>query len=175
MVNTIAKQVVESQTVTVEGNHGYTQVTDNVNKGTTVEANIVDGFFTIVDLAIANDNMSHATRTVATNPSCANVISAITTFFDTVTTALGTDSGGAGSVSSVTRTVSPGDQQCIDDTMKILRAFQYDLRYGGNQKTVEAANLYISGASGVQHVTTEVTYTRAVSYTHLTLPTILLV
>ena len=46
--------------------------------------------------------------------------------------------------------------------MKILRAFQYDLRYGGNQKTVEAANLYISGASGVQHVATEVTYTRAI-------------
>jgi hypothetical protein len=162
LVNTIAKQVLESQTVTVEGNHGFTQVTDNVNKGTSVEANIVDGFFTIVDLAIANDNMSHATRTVATNPSCANVISAITTFFDTVTTALGTDSGGAGSVSSVTRTVAPGDQQCIDDVMKILRAFQYDLRYGGNQKIVEAANLYISGASGVQHVATEVTYTRAI-------------
>ena len=46
--------------------------------------------------------------------------------------------------------------------MKILRAFQYDLRYGGNQKIVEAANLYISGASGVQHVATEVTYTRAI-------------
>ena len=102
--------------------------------------------------------MSHATRTVATNPSCANVISAITTFFDTVTTAIGSGST-AGNVTGVARTSSPGDQQCIDDTMKILRAFQYDLRYGGNQKTVEAANLYISGASGVQHVTTEVTYT----------------
>ena len=127
MVNSIAKQVVESQTVTVEGNHGYTQVTDNVNKGTTVEATLVDGFFNIVDLAIANDNMSHATRTVASNPSCVNVISAITTFFDTVTTALGSGST-AGSVSAVTRTSSPGDQQCIDDTMKITRAFQYDLR-----------------------------------------------
>ena len=80
--------------------------------------------------------------TVATNPSCANVISSITTFFDTVITAIGSGST-AGSVSAVTRTSAPGDQQCIDDTMKILRAFQYDLRYGGNQKTVEAANLYI--------------------------------
>ena len=105
--------------------------------------------------------MSHATRTVATAPSCANVISAITTFFSTVTTALGSGST-AGSVSSVTRTVAPGDQQCIDDVMKITRAFQYDLRYGGNSKIVEAANLYISGASGVQHVATEVTYTRAI-------------
>ena len=110
---------------------------------------MIDDFFTIVDTAIANDNMSHATRTVATNPSCANVISAITTFFSTLTTALGSGST-AGSVSGVTRTSSPGDQQCIDDTMKILRAFQYDLRYGGNSKIVEAANLYISGASGVQ-------------------------
>ena len=161
LVNSIAKQVVESQTVTVEGNHGYAQVTDNTNKGTSVEANLVDGFFDIVDLAIANDNMSHATRTVATNPSCANVISSITTFFDTVTTAIGSGST-PGNVTGVARTSSPGDQQCIDDTMKILRAFQYDLRYGGNQKTVEAANLYISGASGVQHVATEVTYTRAI-------------
>ena len=161
LVNTIAKQVLESQTVTVEGNHGFTQVTDNVNKGTSVEANLVDGFFTIIDTAIANDNMSHATRTVATTPSCANVISSITTFFDTVTTALGSGTT-AGSVSGVTRTTSPGDQQCIDDVVKITRAFQYDLRYGGNSKIVEAANLYISGASGVQHVATEVTYTRAI-------------
>ena len=105
--------------------------------------------------------MSHATRTVATNPSCANVISSITTFFDTVTTAIGSGST-PGTVTGVARTVATGDQQCIDDTMQILRAFQYDLRYGGNQKTVEAANLYISGASGVQHVATEVTYTRAI-------------
>ena len=121
---------------------------------------MIDDFFTIVDTAIANDNMSHATRTVATNPSCANVISAITTFFSTVTTALG--SGSTPGNVNITRTSSPGDQQCIDDTMKILRAFQYDLRYGGNSKIVEAANLYISGASGVQHVATEVTYTRAI-------------
>ena len=46
--------------------------------------------------------------------------------------------------------------------MKILRAFQYDYVMVVTQKTVEAANLYISGASGVQHVATEVTYTRAI-------------
>ena len=162
IAKTLARTVAISDSIgTIEGNHGFTQVLDTANKGTAVEQGLIDDFFTIVDTAIANDNMSHATRTVATNPSCANVISAVTTFFDTVTTALGSGST-AGSVSGVTRTSSPGDQQCIDDTMKILRAFQYDLRYGGNSKIVEAANLYISGASGVQHVATEVTYTRAI-------------
>ncbi len=161
IAKTLARTVAISDSIgTIEGNHGFTQVLDNTNKGTTVEQALIDDFFTIVDTAIANDNMSHATRTVATNPSCANVISAITTFFSTVTTALG--SGSTPGNVNITRTVSPGDQQCIDDTMKILRAFQYDLRYGGNSKIVEAANLYISGASGVQHVATEVTYTRAI-------------
>ncbi len=162
IAKTLARTVAISDSIgTIEGNHGFTQVLDTTNKGTTVEQALIDGFFDIVDTAIANDNMSHATRTVATNPSCANVISSITTFFDTVTTAIGSGST-AGNVNGVVRTSSSGDQQCIDDTMKILRAFQYDLRYGGNQKTVEAANLYISGASGVQHVATEVTYTRAI-------------
>ena len=161
IAKTLARTVAISDTIgTIEGNHGFTQVLDNNNKGTTVEQGIIDDFFTIVDTAIANDNMAHATRTVATNPSCANVISAIETFFNTVTTAIG--SGSTPGNVNITRTSSSGDQQCIDDTMKILRAFQYDLRYGGNQKTVEAANLYISGASGVQHVATEVTYTRAI-------------
>ena len=161
IAKTLARTVAISDSIgTIEGNHGFTQVLDNNNKGTTVEQGIIDDFFTIVDTAIANDNMAHATRTVATNPSCANVISAIETFFNTVTTAIG--SGSTPGNVNITRTSSSGDQQCIDDTMKILRAFQYDLRYGGNQKTVEAANLYISGASGVQHVATEVTYTRAI-------------
>ena len=162
IAKTLARTVAISDSIgTIEGNHGFTQVLDNNNKGTTVEQGLIDDFFTIVDTAIANDNMSHATRTVATNPSCANVISSITTFFDIVTTAIGSGTT-PGSVASVTRTVAPGDQQCIDDVMKITRAFQYDLRYGGNSKIVEAANLYISGASGVQHVATEVTYTRAI-------------
>ena len=155
----IAKQAAASETITIEGNHGFTQVTDNNNKGTTVEQNLVDGFFTILDTAIANDNMSHATRTVATAPSCANVVSSITTFFNTVTTALGSGST-AGSVSSVTRTAAPGDQQCIDDVMKICRAFQFDLRYGGNSAIVEAANLYISSGA-IQYLDNEVQYSRA--------------
>ena len=122
----LAKKAAASETITIEGNHGFTQVTNAGLKGTSVEQNLVEGFFTILDTAIANDNMSHATRTVTSAPSCASVISSITTFFSTVTTALGSGST-AGSVASVTRTSSPGDQQCIDDVMKICRAFQYDL------------------------------------------------
>ena len=161
IAKTLARTIAVSDSIgTIEGNHGFTQVLDNTNKGTTVEQGLIDDFFAIVDTAIANDNMSHATRTVATNPSCADVISSITTFFNTVITAIG--SGSTPGNVNIARTVATGDQQCIDDTMKILRAFQYDLRYGGNQKTVEAANLYISGASGVQHVASEVTYTRAI-------------
>ena len=155
----IAKQACASETITIEGNHGFTQVTNSSLKGTTVEQNLVDGFFTMLDTAIANDNMSHATRTVATNPSCTNVISAITTFFSTVTTALGSGST-AGSVSGVTRTSAPGDQQCIDDVMKICRAFQFDLRYGGNSAIVEAANLYINSGA-IQYLDNEVQYSRA--------------
>ena len=155
----LAKKAAASETITIEGNHGFTQVTNAGLKGTSVEQNLVEGFFTILDTAIANDNMSHATRTVTSAPSCASVISSITTFFSTVTTALGSGST-AGSVASVTRTSSPGDQQCIDDVMKICRAFQYDLRYGGNSAIVEASNLYISG-SAIAFLNNEVQYSRA--------------
>ena len=155
----LAKKAAASETITIEGNHGFTQVTNAGLKGTTVEQNLVEGFFTILDTAIANDNMSHATRSVTSAPSCANVISSITTFFDTVTTALGSGST-AGSVASVTRTSAPGDQQCIDDVMKICRAFQYDLRYGGNSAIVEAANLYINSGA-IQYLDNEVQYSRA--------------
>ena len=66
----------------------------------------------------------------------------------------------AGSVSGVTRTSAPGDQQCIDDVMKICRAFQFDLRYGGNSAIVEAANLYINSGA-IQYLDNEVQYSRA--------------
>ena len=58
----LAKKAAASETITIEGNHGFTQVTNAGLKGTTVEQNLVEGFFTILDTAIANDNMSHATR-----------------------------------------------------------------------------------------------------------------
>ena len=51
----------------------------------------VDTLFSIVEQAIINDSLSHATDTAATTPTCTDVVSAIDTFFGIVTTALGTD------------------------------------------------------------------------------------
>ena len=58
-------------------------------------------------------------------------------------------------------TVPGGDQNCLDDVLHVLRAVQYDLRYGGNSKTVEAANKYIQNSS-IAHVTGYVTESRRV-------------
>jgi hypothetical protein len=58
-------------------------------------------------------------------------------------------------------TVPTGDQSCIDDTVKVLRAVQYDLRYGGNSKTVEAANTYIFGGA-LTHIVGEEAASRRV-------------
>ena len=67
-------------------------------------------------------------------------------------------------------TTPTGDSQdCIDDVFDILDAITYNLKYGGNDRVYDAANLYILGA----HVEGEESQTiEAVSYTHLTLPTI---
>ena len=37
-------------------------------------------------------------------------------------------------------------QDCKDDIVDVLESTIYNLRFGGNDKTVDAANLYISGA-----------------------------
>ena len=159
----IAKQVLNNETVTVQGTHGLTQVKDltiTVDPGGCAAIkSSVDTLMAIVTTAVANDNMSHATRTAATNATCADVASSITTLTTVLTNAIGTNSG-TGNLNGVTRTVASGDIQCIDDVQKILRAFSHDLRYGGNSKTIEAANLYISGGS-VAHVPEEVEFTRA--------------
>ena len=102
---------------------------------------------------------THTVTVDAASPACQDVAASITTLTTILTNAIGTNSG-TGNLNGVTRTVAPGDLQCIDDVQKILRAFQHDLRYGGNSKTIEAANLYISGAN-VAHVPEEVEYTRA--------------
>ena len=160
----ITQQVISNETVNVKGWHGYTQTKDLTitvsGDGCASHKSTVDTLFSIVEKAIVNDSLSHATDTAATNPTCSNVVSAVTTFFSTLTTALGSD-GAYGNLDGVTRTFSPGDQQCLDDILHILRAFQYDLRYGGNSSIVEAANLYISSGA-IAHVTEEVDYTRAI-------------
>jgi len=164
MASEIAQQVAANETVNVKGWHGIDQTKDltiTVEPGgcTSVKSSI-DTLFSIVEQAINTDSLTHATDTAATTPTCTDVASAVTTFFTTVTTALGTSAGGYGSLPA-TRTISPGDQQCIDDILHIVKAFQFDLRYTGNSKIVEAANLYISSGA-ISHVTQEVDYTRAI-------------
>ena len=160
----ITQQIIANETVNVRGWHGKIQEKDltiTVDPGgCTNEKAAVDTLFSIVEQAIATDSLAHATDTVATTPTCANEVSAIDTFFGIVTTALGTD-GAYGNLDAVTRTFSPGDQQCLDDVLHIVRAFQYDLRYTGNSSIVEAANKYILGGA-INHVTQEVDYTRAI-------------
>ena len=160
----ITQQVIANETVNIKGWHGVEQTKDlsiTVDVGgCTTPKSTVDTLFSIVEQAIVTDSLAHATDTTASTPTCTDVVSAVDTFFGIVTTALGTD-GSYGNLNAVTRTFSPGDQQCLDDILHVLRAFQYDLRYGGNSKTVEAANKYIlSGA--INHVTEEVDYTRAI-------------
>ena len=164
LASEITQQVIANETVNVKGFHGIDQTKDLTITvdvgGCATPKSTVDTLFSIVEQAIVNDSLTHATDTAATEPTCADVVSAIDTYFGIVTTALGTD-GSYGNLDAVTRTFSTGDQQCIDDILHILRSFQYDLRYGGNSKTVEAANLYISSGA-IAHVTEEVDYTRAI-------------
>ena len=93
-------------------------------------------------------------------PACANVSATIDTFFTILTNAIGT-TGSPGNLNGVTRTYAQGDQQCIDDILKVLRAWQYDLRYTGNSATAEAANKYVG--AGVQNfIANEVAFSRQV-------------
>ena len=160
----ISQQVLSNETVNIKGWHGVEQTKDltiTVEPGGCVDVkSTCDTLFSIVEQAIVTDSLSHATDTAASTPTCTDVSSAITTFFTTITTALGTEAGGYGSLPA-SRTVAAGDQQCIDDILHVVRAFQYDLRYTGNSKIVEAANKYISSGA-IAHIAEEVDYTRAI-------------
>jgi len=160
----ITQQVIANETVNIRGWHGVEQTKDLTitvdPNGCATPKSTVDTLFSIVEQAIATDSLAHATDTAASTPTCTDVVSATDTLFAIVTTALGTD-GSYGNLNSVVRTVSEGDQQCIDDILHVVRAFQYDLRYTGNSKTVEAANKYITSGA-ISHVTEEVDYTRAI-------------
>ena len=151
----ITQQVIANETVNIRGWHGVNQSKDltiTVDPGgCTTPKSTVDTLFSIVEQAIATDSLAHATDTAATTPTCTDVVSAIDTFFGIITTALGTD-GSYGNLNAVTRTFSPGDQQCLDDILHVVRAFQYDLRYTGNSSIVESANKYISSGA-IAHVT----------------------
>ena len=94
------------------------------------------------------------------NPSCQTELSTITTFFTLLDQAIGS-TGNPGNLNGITRTYASGDQQCIDDVVKVLKAYQYDLRYQGNSKTAEAVNKYIASGA-IQHITNEVQFSRQV-------------
>ena len=109
------------------------------------------GYTQVKDTTITQDIQS---------PACQDVASTITTLFGVLTTAIGS-TGNPGNLSGVTRTYAEGDQQCVDDIIKILKAFQFDLRYNGNSKIVEAANLYINSGA-IQFIANEVDFSRTV-------------
>jgi hypothetical protein len=94
------------------------------------------------------------------SPACADVVSTIDTLFTILTNAIGSTAV-PGNLNGVTRTYSDGDQQCIDDVVKVLKAYQYDLKYGGNSKTADAVNRYIN-TGAIQHITNEVNFSRQV-------------
>lgn len=48
-------------------------------------------------------------------------------------------------------------QDCVDDVKDIIRNVAYNLKYGFNSKVWDAAKLYVSGASALQHITGQVT------------------
>ena len=54
--------------------------------------------------------------------------------------------------------VSGGTQNCVDDVEDIIDAVVYNLKYGGNDKVYDAANLYVTGAhvQGEEDETVEV-------------------
>ena len=109
------------------------------------------GYTQVKDTTITQDIQS---------PACQDMFSTITTLFGVLTTAIGS-TGNPGNLSGVTRTYAEGDQQCVDDIIKILKAFQFDLRYNGNSKIVEAANLYINSGA-IQFIANEVDFSRTV-------------
>ena len=95
LASEITQQVIANETVNVKGWHGVEQTKDLTITvdvgGCATPKSTVDTLFSIVEQAIINDSLSHATDTAATTPTCTDVVSAIDTFFGIVTTALGTD------------------------------------------------------------------------------------
>jgi hypothetical protein len=109
------------------------------------------GYTQVKDATVTQDIQS---------PACQDVASSITTLTAVVTQAIGS-TGSPGNLNGVTRTYATGDQQCIDDIVKVLRAWQYDLRYTGNSATAEAVNKYINSGA-IQFIAGEVDFSRQV-------------
>jgi len=163
----IATEVFQNETVVTGGHTTRSQVKDltiTQDTGLPICNAVIASLTTlmnIIEVAIDTDSLSTVTRTVSHATRCADVATSITTLTQIVTNAIGTTAGGTGSLSGVTRTYPVSDEQCIDDVRHVMRAWMYDLRYGGNSKTIESAGKYINGTN-ITLVNNEVTQTRQV-------------
>ena len=162
----VAIQVFQNDDVTTGGHTNLAQVKDlTITQDTGLPiCNVVISSITtlmnIVEVAIDTGSLSSVSRTASYVNRCADVASSITTLTGIITQAIGT-TGTPGNLNGITRTYPISDDQCIDDVRHVLRSWMYDLRYGGNSKTIEAASKYILGTN-INYVNNEVAQTRAV-------------
>ncbi len=162
----VAIEVFQNETVVTGGHTSIAQVKDlTITQDTGLPiCNVVISSITtlmnIVEVAIDTGSLSSVTRTASYVNRCADVASSITTLTGIITQAIGT-TGTPGNLDGVARTYPVSDDQCIDDVRHVLRSWMYDLRYGGNKKTIEAASKYILGTN-INYVNNEVAQTRAV-------------
>ena len=162
----VAIQVFQNDDVTTGGHTNLAQVKDltiTQDQGLPICNVVISSITTlmnIVEVAIDTGTLSSVTRTASYANRCSDVASSITTLTGIITQAIGT-TGSPGNLNGVTRTYPISDDQCIDDVRHVLRAWMYDLRYGGNSKTIEAASKYILGTN-INYVNNEVAQTRAV-------------
>ena len=163
----IAIECFQNEVVTTGGHTTRTQFRDltiTQDTGLPICANVIASLTTlmnIVEVAVDTGSLSGVTRTASYASRCSDVAASITTLTGIVTGAIGT-TGTPGNLNGVVRTYPDADQQCIDDVMHVLRAWMFDMRYGGNSKTIEAANKYIQGVGNINYINNEVAQTRAV-------------
>jgi hypothetical protein len=162
----IAIECFQNELVSVGGYTNLTQYRDltiTQDTGLPICANVIAAFtalMNIVEVAVDTNSLSTVTRTLSYANRCSDTAAAITSLTAIVTDAIGS-TGSPGNLNGVTRTYPVGDQQCIDDVYHVLRSWMYDMRYGGNSKTIEAARKYLQGTS-INYVTNEVPQTREV-------------
>jgi hypothetical protein len=56
-------------------------------------------------------------------------------------------------------TIPGGSVNCVDDVKDMLKAITWNLQYGGNNKTWDAAELYIDRTGALEHITGQITET----------------
>ena len=162
----IAIECFQNETVTTGGHTTRSQVKDltiTQDTGLPICNTVISSLTTlmnIIEVAIDTDSLSGITRTASHTTRCADVASTITTLTLILTNAIGT-TGSPGNLTGVARTYPISDEQCIDDIRHVIRAWMYDLRYGGNSQTILSAGKYINGTN-IINVNNEVTQTRQV-------------